>query len=108
MFERVPFALSIAFRGRLQWPFRPGDTLRVYRDGDRELLAELPASLVIELIGHHLHAVSLQRRVTDHVKVAQPTPVLIDPPEPTQADLPLSNTETPRLRAATGRRLRGR
>jgi hypothetical protein len=37
-----PLALSIAFRRGWQWPFREGDTLRVYApDGD--LLAELPA-----------------------------------------------------------------
>jgi hypothetical protein len=83
-----PFSLSIAFRG-WQWPFREGDTLRVYRDGDRELLAELSANFVRELVHHYLNGLALQARMADHLQPMPPPPDL------------------PRLPAATGRRLRG-
>jgi hypothetical protein len=92
-------ALSIAFRRGLQWPFREGDTLRVYRDGDRELLAELPAGFVLELVRHYLTAQALQ---AEWATYRSPLP----PPNP----LPLAKAPapTPRLPAAAGRRLRGR
>jgi hypothetical protein len=80
------FALSVVFRRGFQWPFREGDTLRVYRHGDRELLAELPASFVLELVYNHLNGLALQARMADHL---QPVP------------------EPPRLPAASRRRLRG-
>lgn len=91
-----PFALSIAFRRGWQWPFREGDTLRVYRDGDSELLAELPASFVVELVHYYLLGVALQTRVADHLT-----------PRPPPDRPPLAKVPAPRLPAAQGRRLRG-
>lgn len=92
-----PLALSIAFRRGWQWPFRDGDTLRVYQDGDRTLLAELPAAFVLELVRHYLTAQALQAELA-----AYRSP--LRPPDPR----PLAKAPPPRLPAAAGRRLRGR
>ena len=91
------FTLSVTFRrSGWQWPFGAGDTLRVYREGDRELIAELPAAFVLELVRHYLTAHALQAEFAAYqsplVSLPAPTP---SPP-------------MPRLPAATGRRLRGR
>lgn len=90
-------ALVVAFRRGWQWPFRDGDTVRVYREGDRVLLAEIPASFLMELVHHYLMGVALQARVADHLS-----------PLPAPDPLPLAKASAPRLPAATGRRLRGR
>jgi hypothetical protein len=92
------FALSIAFRRGLQWPFREGDTLRVYAEGDRELLAELPAVFVLELVRHYLTAHALQAEWAAY-RSPQPAPAARPVPKP---------PPPPRLPAAAGRRLRGR
>lgn len=91
-----PVALSIAFRRGWQWPFRDGDTLRVYREGDRALLAELPAAFVQALVVHALTGQALAARWADYLAP-------LAPPEPQ----PGPPTPAPRLPAATGRRLRG-
>lgn len=91
-------ALTIAFRGRDYWqrPFREGDTLRVYRLGDAELVAELPAAFLLDLVAHYLTGLALQHRIADHLGPA-PVPVVTARPR-----------SVPRLPAAHGRRLRGR
>jgi hypothetical protein len=92
------FSLVIAFRRGWQWPLRAGDTVRIYQDGDRALLAELPAAVLEELIYHALLGHALQAQVAAH---RSPLPL----PDP----LPLAKASpTPRLPAAAGRRLRGR
>src|SRR5687768_2981567 len=82
-FLRAMLALSVAFRRGLQWPFREGDTLRVYHP-DGTLVAELPARFLLDLVHHHLTGLALQTRWADHLGPA-PAP--------------------PRLPAAAGRRL---
>jgi hypothetical protein len=69
----------------------------VYREGDRELLAELPAAFILELVRHALTAHALQAELA-----AYRSP--LRPPDPR----PLAKAPAPRLPAATGRRLRGR
>jgi hypothetical protein len=72
-----PLALSIAFRRGWQWPFREGDTLRVYApDGD--LLAELPARFVLELVHHSLVGHALQAALVTHFTPA-PAPLATVP-----------------------------
>ena len=95
-----PLALSAVFRG-WQWPLRDGDTVRVYGGGERELVAELPARFVLELIEHYLRAAELQARVVAHL-APRPWPAPAPPESRPRAPLPV-----PRLPAATGRRLRG-
>jgi hypothetical protein len=87
--------VSVAFRREWQRPFRDGDSLRVYRDGDRALLAELPAAFVLALVQHYLMGQALQARVADHLT-----------PLPTPAVKPLAKARSPRLLATQGRRLR--
>ena len=92
------FALMIAFRRGWQQPFGEGDSVRIYRAGDRALLAELPAHVLEELLYHALLGHDVQALVAAHLS---PLP----PPEP----LPLAKAfPPPRLPAAAGRRLRGR
>lgn len=93
-----PLALSVAFRRRgWQWPFREGDTLRVYRAGDRVLIAELPAPFVLQLVEHYLTGAALQAKITDHLGPMADLPPVPDEPLP-----------VPRLLHSQSRRLRGR
>ena len=88
-----PVALSVRFRARgWQWPFRPGDSLAVYWP-DGTLVAELPATLILELVRVHLAGVAVQTQMAAHLRPLPPPPP--DPPP------------TPRLRAQHGRKLRG-
>ena len=93
------FALMIAFRRGWQQPFGEGDSVRIYRHGDRLLLAELPAHVLEELLYHALLGQDVQALVAAHRS-----------PLPPPAPLPLAKASapTPRLPAAGGRRLRGR
>jgi hypothetical protein len=92
------FTIVIAFRRGWQWPVRSGDLVRVYRDGDRALLAELPADVLEELVYHALLGHALQAQVAAHLS---PLPSL--EPRPVAPPAPPG----PRLPAARTRRLRG-
>ena len=73
--------------------------MRVYADGDRALLAELPAAMLEELVYHALLGHALQAQVA-----AYRSPLPLPDPRP----LAKVSVPTPRLPAAAGRRLRGR
>jgi len=71
--------------------------LRVYRAGDRVLVAELPAAFLLTLVEHYLTGAALQAKITDHLG---PEPALTSEGGPAVL--------VPRLRHSEGRRLRGR
>lgn len=65
-------AVRIRFRSQgSSWPLREGDVLEIRQDLDE--IAEIPAEVVLELLGHHLRAIELQRVMMLFVK-SPPTP----------------------------------
>lgn len=89
--------LTVVFRrSGWRWPLGSGDHLQVW-DQDW-LVAELPAEFVLDVLRHHLAALGLQRALGHHL-AGRPKPMLPSG----AAALP-----QPRLRQASGRRLRGR
>lgn len=64
--------VRIRFRSQgTSWPLREGDVLEIRHDLDE--IAELPAEVVLELLGHHLRGLELQRLIATFV-APPPTP----------------------------------
>lgn len=88
--------LTVVFRrSGWQWPLGAHDTVRVY-GADGALLAEVPGTLVCDLLSHAVRGATIQGRLTAHV--TREVPMLPEPESP---------APRPRLRQ-DGRRLRTR
>ena len=77
--------LALVARGTgWKWPL---GTLEVWEDTTNELVAELPAALVLQLVQHFLHGAELQARVhaSRDLKPPMPAPSPIVPRKPLRA-----------------------
>ena len=58
MNPNVPLELRVAFNGHgFRWPFRDSDTMEVWQGAD--YLGELPGSLVLMVLSHHIATAKL-------------------------------------------------
>lgn len=86
--------LVCVFRSQgVRWPLRPGDTVEVWND-KHEHLGELAADLVLDLIAHHFHGLSL----TELMRRATKQEPLPPPREMPKRAIPIKVQEQRRLK----------